>query len=376
MILKNGFVFTEDAKFVRADVELAGDRIVKVAPAGALSGGEELDVSGQYVTPGFVDIHIHGSKGSDFCDAGAEHIETMCGYLGSMGVTSFCGTTMAFDEPILTDIFSVAKPYIGKEGCGAVLRGINMEGPFINKAKKGAQAEKYVMEPDTAMFDRLYELVDGQVKLVDMAPEVENAIPFIQHASQKCVVSIAHTCATYDQAKAAFAAGASHVTHLFNAMPPFNHRDPGVVGAASDDAAHVEMISDGIHLHPAVVRSVFKWFGDDRICLISDSMRAAGMPNGVYSLGGQTVYMTDGKATLEDGTIAGSATCLAECFRRAVSFGVPLESALKAATINPSKAAGLFGEVGSITAGKRADVLVLDSGLQPQHIFIGGQKTK
>ena len=166
------------------------------------------------------------------------------------------------------------------------------------------------------------------------------------------------------------------MTHIFNAMPAFGHRDPGVIGAASDDAAHVEMISDGIHLHPAVVRSVFKWFGDDRVCLISDAMRAVGMPNGVYSLGGQTVYMTDGKATLESGVIAGSATSLAECFRRAVSFNVPLESALKAATINPAKAVGLFDEVGSITEGKRADVLVLDETLHPEHIFIGGVKTK
>ena len=376
MILKNGLVFTENAEFVPADVELAGGAIVNVAPAGTLNGEEVLDVSGRYVTPGFVDIHIHGSKGSDFCDAGAEHIETMCEYLGSVGVTSFCGTTMAFDEPILTNILTVAKPYIGKETGGAVLRGVKMEGPFINKAKNGAQAEKYVMEPDTAMFDRLYELCGGAIKLVDMAPEVNGALPFIQHASKKCVVSIAHTCANYEQARAGFEAGATHVTHLFNAMPPFAHRDPGVVGAASDYARQVEMISDGVHLHPAVVRSVFRLFGDERVCLISDSMRAAGMPNGVYSLGGQTVYMTDGKATLEDGTIAGSATCLAECFRRAVSFGVKLESALKAATINPAKAVGLFETLGSVTAGKRADVLVLDKALQPEHIFIGGVKTK
>ena len=376
MILKNGLVFTENAEFVPADVELAGGAIVNVAPAGTLNGEEVLDVSGRYVTPGFVDIHIHGSKGSDFCDAGAEHIETMCEYLGSVGITSFCGTTMAFDEPILTNILTVAKPYIGKETGGAVLRGGKREGPWINKAKKGAQAEKYVMEPDTAMFDRLYELCGGAIKLVDMAPEVNGALPFIQHASKKCVVSIAHTCANYEQARAGFEAGATHVTHLFNAMPPFAHRDPGVVGAASDYARHVEMISDGVHLHPAVVRSVFRLFGDERVCLISDSMRAAGMPNGVYSLGGQTVYMTDGKATLEDGTIAGSATCLAECFRRAVSFGVKLESALKAATINPAKAVGLFETLGSVTAGKRADVLVLDKALQPEHIFIGGVKTK
>ena len=376
MILKNGLIFNENAQFVPADVELEGGRIVNVAPAGTLSGGEELDATGKYVTPGFVDIHIHGSKGSDFCDNGAEHIETMSQYLGGEGVTSFCGTTMTFSEEILTSIFETANPYFDKETGGAVLRGINMEGPFINMSKKGAQAGKYVMPPDIAMFDRLYDVCGGKVKLVDLAPEVENAIPFIEHASEKCVVSIAHTCANYDQAKAGFAAGASHVTHLFNAMPPFAHRDPGVVGAAFDDAAHVEMISDGIHLHPCVVRSVFQLFGDDRVCLISDSMRAAGMPNGVYSLGGQTVYMTDGKATLEDGTIAGSATCLAECFRRAVGFGVPLASALKAATINPAKTIGLFGELGSITPGKRADVLVLDETLHPAHIFIGGVKTK
>jgi N-acetylglucosamine-6-phosphate deacetylase len=376
MIIKNGFVFTKDAKFVRADVELRAGKISRVAPAGTLDAPDAIDATGKYVTPGFIDIHIHGSKGSDFCDSGAEHIETMSEYLGSQGVTSFCGTTMAFDEPILTELLQTAKAYVGKDTGGAVLRGVNMEGPFFNKSKKGAQAERYIVTPDIGMFKRLYEVSGHAIRLVDIAPELPDAEEFIAEASRLCVVSLAHTNATYDQAKAGFAAGASHVTHLFNAMPPFAHRDPGVIGAASDDAAHVELISDGIHLHPAVVRSVFKWFGDDRVCLISDSMRAAGMPNGVYSLGGQTVYVNDGKATLESGTIAGSATCLAECFRRAVQFGVPLESALRAATINPAQAVGLFDEVGSITEGKRADVLILDETLHPEHIFIGGVKTK
>ena len=158
MILKNGLVFTEDARFVLADVEIADGKIAQVAAPGTLDGPDAVDVSGKYVTPGFVDIHIHGSKGSDFCDAGAEHIETMSAYLGGEGVTAFCGTTMAFDEPILTNIFNIAKPYINKETGGAVLRGINMEGPFFNKAKKGAQAEKYIVDPEIEMFDRLYEL--------------------------------------------------------------------------------------------------------------------------------------------------------------------------------------------------------------------------
>ncbi len=376
MILKNGLVFTEEARFVQADIEIKDGRIAQVAPAGSLEGPDAVDVTGKYVTPGFVDIHIHGSKGSDFCDAGAEHIETMAKYLASVGVTSFCGTTMAFDEPILSNIFDIAGPYINKETGDAVLRGINMEGPFFSKAKKGAQAEKYIVDPDIGMFNRLYDRSGKAIKLIDVAPELPGALPFIQEASRKCVVSIAHTTANYEESKNAFEAGATHVTHLFNAMPPLNHRDPGVVGAASDYAKHVEMISDGIHLNPAVVRIVFRLFGPERVCLISDSMRAAGMPNGVYSLGGQTVYMTDGKATLEDGTIAGSATCLAECFRRAVSFGVPLETALRAATINPAQAIGLFDELGSITQGKRADVLVLDENLQPEKIFIGGVEKK
>ena len=375
MILQNGSIFTALGRFMPADVRIEEGRIAEVAPAGSLSGGEVLDASGKYVTPGFVDIHIHGAAGEDFCDSvdgDAKHVRAMQQYLGSQGVTSFLGTTMAFSEEILGGIFSTIRPLLGAEGEGAVLRGVNMEGPFFNKSKKGAQAEKYIIDPDWEMFQRLFEASGGSIRLLDVAPELPGAMEFIQKAAKLCTVSIAHTSATYEQAKDAFAHGASHTTHLFNAMPAFTHRAPGVVGAAADDAAHVEMICDGIHLHPAVVRAVFALFGAERVCLISDSMRACGMPNGVYTLGGQTVYMTDGRATLEDGTIAGSATCLAECFRRAVKFGVPLESALRAATINPAQAAGLFDELGSVTAGKRADLLVLGRDLVPEAIFIGG----
>lgn len=377
MIIKNGQVFNSNGRFIPADVELAGDRIVKVAPAGTLHGDEELDAAGKYVTPGFVDIHIHGAAGSDFCDGmdgSDKYVRAMQKYLGSQGVTSFLGTTMAFSEEILDRIFDAARPIFGQEGYGAVLRGVNMEGPFFNKAKKGAQAEEYIIDPDWEMFRRLWERSGHNIRLVDVAPELPGALEFAQKASKLCTVSIAHTCATYEEATAAFANGFTHTTHLFNAMPAFTHRAPGVVGAASDFAEHIEMICDGIHLNPSVVRAVFNMFGSDRVCIISDAMQACGMPNGEYSLGGQKVFMTDGLATLADGTIAGSATCQAEGFRRAVKFGVPLESALKAATINPAKAAGLFDEVGSIAVGKRADVLVLGADLHPEHIFIGGKE--
>lgn len=377
MIIKNGQVFNSNGRFIPADVELAGDRIVKVAPAGTLHGDEELDAAGKYVTPGFVDIHIHGAAGSDFCDGmdgSDKYVRAMQKYLGSQGVTSFLGTTMAFSEEILDRIFDTARPIFGQEGYGAVLRGVNMEGPFFNKAKKGAQAEEYIIDPDWEMFRRLWERSGHNIRLVDVAPELPGALEFAQKASKLCTVSIAHTCATYEEATAAFANGFTHTTHLFNAMPAFTHRAPGVVGAASDFAEHIEMICDGIHLNPSVVRAVFNMFGPDRVCIISDAMQACGMPNGEYSLGGQKVFMTDGLATLADGTIAGSATCQAEGFRRAVKFGVPLESALKAATINPARAAGLFDEVGSIAVGKRADVLVLGADLHPEHIFIGGKE--
>lgn len=377
MIIKNGQVFNSNGRFIPADVELAGDRIVKVAPAGTLHGDEELDAAGKYVTPGFVDIHIHGAAGSDFCDGmdgSDKYVRAMQKYLGSQGVTSFLGTTMAFSEEILDRIFDTARPIFGQEGYGAVLRGVNMEGPFFNKAKKGAQAEEYIIDPDWEMFQRLWERSGHNIRLVDVAPELPGALEFAQKASKLCTVSIAHTCATYEEATAAFANGFTHTTHLFNAMPAFTHRAPDVVGAASDFAEHIEMICDGIHLNPSVVRAVFNMFGPDRVCIISDAMQACGMPNGEYSLGGQKVFMTDGLATLADGTIAGSATCQAEGFRRAVKFGVPLESALKAATINPAKAAGLYDEVGSIAVGKRADVLVLGADLHPEHIFIGGKE--
>ena len=377
MIIKNGQVFNSNGRFIPADVELAGDRIVKVAPAGTLHGEDELDAAGRYVTPGFVDIHIHGAAGSDFCDGmdgSDKYVRAMQKYLGSQGVTSFLGTTMAFSEEILDRIFDTARPIFGQEGYGAVLRGVNMEGPFFNKAKKGAQAEEYIIDPDWEMFQRLWERSGHNIRLVDVAPELPGALEFAQKASKLCTVSIAHTCATYEEATAAFANGFTHTTHLFNAMPAFTHRAPGVVGAASDFAEHIEMICDGIHLNPSVVRAVFNMFGPDRVCIISDAMQACGMPNGEYSLGGQKVFMTDGLATLADGTIAGSATCQAEGFRRAVKFGVPLESALKAATINPAKAAGLFDEVGSIAVGKRADVLVLGADLHPEHICIGGKE--
>ncbi len=375
-IITNAKIFDENGKFKDADLILQDGKIAQIAPIGSLGEKATLDAQGKYVLPGFIDIHIHGCAGSDFCDAEEQAVETMAAYLCSVGVTSFCGTTMSYDEDTLAKVMDNSNKFVNVHTGKAVHRGVNMEGPFINKAKKGAQSEKNIYSPDIGMFERLYERSGKTIKLVDIAPEEENAIEFISAASKKCRVSIAHTGANYDESSAAFEHGASHVTHLYNAMPPHSHREPGVIGAAFDNASYVEIISDGIHLHPSIVRSTFAMFGKDRVCLISDSMRACGMPNGEYTLGGLKVIMKDGKATLVDGTIAGSATNLFECTRRAVKFGVPLESAVCAATINPAKAVGIFDKVGSITQGKEADIVIVDEQLNLYNVFVGGKCIK
>ncbi|MEA4911375.1 MAG: N-acetylglucosamine-6-phosphate deacetylase [Oscillospiraceae bacterium] len=369
MQIKNGRVFCADGTFHDADVFAEGDRIA------AAAGGETLDAKGCIVAPGFVDCHIHGAHRHDFCEGTDAANGDIAAYLASVGVTSYLGTTMAMEKDVLRAILKSAKHFMDVPEPGrAVMRGVNLEGPFASKEKKGAMQETLLLLPDFDFLCELDALCGGRIIFADVAPELPGGMDFVRAASEKYVVSIAHSAADYDTAKEAFLNGASHVTHLYNAMMPFSHRAPGLIGAAMDYARDVELISDGIHVHPSAVRAAFRLFGDDRVCLISDAMMACGMPNGAYELGGQDVTVKDGLATLANGTIAGSATPLSECFRRAVKeFDIPLVSALKAATINPARAARLDGDVGSIAVGKRADFTLLDGDtLRVRHCVVGG----
>lgn len=371
MILKNGYVFNENGKFETRDLYVENDKIVENGT------GDVIDASGLYVIPGLTDIHFHGCVGYDFCDGTHEAIENIAKYQLENGVTTICPASMTFSEEQLASIFSSAASYEGKEG--AKLVGINMEGPFISMEKKGAQNGAYIHKPDADMFMRLQDAANGLIKLVDIAPEVEGAMECIQKIHDKVGVSVAHTAADFDTAQAAFENGARHVTHLYNAMPPYSHRAPGVIGAACDnEKVMVELICDGVHSHPATVRTTFKMFGDDRIILISDSMMACGLKDGQYSLGGQDVTVKGNLATLTElGNIAGSVTNLMACMKNAVkNMNIPLESAIKCATQNPAKAIGIFDQYGSLAVGKVADIVLLDKDLNVKYVIKDGKVVK
>ena len=369
MRITGGQVFDLHEGFVRRDVCFDG-RLLSSSSA----DGKTYDASGCYVIPGLTDLHFHGCMGKDFSDADPEGLEIMAKYELSQGVTQICPAGMTLLEDQLTKVCQVAAAHRDANKPGAELCGINLEGPFLSTAKKGAQKADWIHAPDVDMFRRLMATSKGLVKLVSIAPEEPGAMEFIEAVEGEVTVSIAHTTADYDTAMEAFRLGARQVTHLFNAMPPFSHRAPGVVGAALDTPiCNVELICDGVHIHPSVVRATFKMFGPKRVILVSDTMRAAGMPDGDYTLGGQPVKVKGKYATLADGTLAGSVTNLMNCMRTAVSFGIPLEDAVWAAAVNPARAIGIFSRMGSLEPGKRANVVVLDQNLELKDVFFRGE---
>ena len=367
MLIKNARVFLPDGTFQKTDMRF-DSRIIET---GSLMG-EGVDAEGFTLIPGLVDLHTHGAVGEDVSDGNVKALKKMAAFCADNGVTSFLPTTMTLDEETLTRAMRTIQEYQNESGARVV--GVRLEGPFLSAKRKGAQSAEHLHTPDVDLLKRLQLSSGSMVRIVDIAPELPGAMEFIREASALCRVSLAHSAADYDTAVEAFHNGATQVTHLFNAMEPFLHRAPGIVGAAADENAYVEVIVDGLHLHPAMVRAVFRLF--DRVCLISDSMRGAGLPDGEYSLGGQTVTVKAGKCTLADGTIAGSGIHLMTGLRRSVEFGIPLSRAVAAATIVPAKAIGMEREIGSIAPGTRADFVLLDSTLNIRAVYIGGVEWK
>ena len=367
MIIGNANVYI-DGSFREASVTIQNGKITDV---GAADIPCDINAEGKYLVPGFVDIHTHGAMNDDFSDGTAGGLQKMSRYYAAHGVTSFLATTMTLKEETLIPAMHAIRDFV-RPADGAKCAGIHLEGPFLSYAKRGAQAAENLHKPDVAMFRRINAASGNQVRLVTVAPEEENAIAFIKEVSDVCTVSLGHTAADYDTAMAAFQAGASHATHLFNGMPALLHRAPGVVGAAFDSGATVELICDGLHIHPSVIRTVQKLFGE-KMVVISDSLRCAGMPDGQYELGGQQVEMKGGKATLlGTDTLAGSSSNLLEELRNLVTFGISLEDAIASVTIAPARAVHLDHEIGSIAPGNQADLLLLTKNLNLEMVCVAG----
>ena len=357
MRIINGAVFDGEG-FVEREVFAADGRFVEEA---ARAEGETVDASGCYVIPGLVDLHFHGSAGADISDGDLAGLHKMGAYEASRGVTALCPATMTLPEDVLMRAAQAAAAY-EPAADEAALVGINMEGPFISPSKVGAQNPDYVRNPSAEEFRRLQEAAGGLFKLVDIAPEELGAEEFIREMAGEVRISLAHTCTDYDTAVRAFELGARQLTHLYNAMDPMHHRKPGPIPAAVEHGeVTAEIIADGVHIHPAMVRLAFQLFGDDRMILISDTLRAAGLEDGTYDLGGQDVTVRGPVATIDNGALAGSVSDLMRCLTVAVrDMDIPLASAVKAASANPARALGLDAERGAIEPGKVADAVLLD----------------
>lgn len=374
MVIKNVKIYTEEKLFKDGEIYIENDLFSTNASS---KDTDVMDGEGAYAIPGLIDIHFHGCKGYDFCDGSKEAIAEIAKYEASVGVTAIAPATMTLPQETLEQILSTAAEYKRNPQEGADLVGINMEGPFISEEKKGAQNAKYIVNADAERFYRFQKAAEGLVKYVGIAPEKEGALTFVEAVKDKVHVSLAHTNADYDAAKAAYDKGANHAVHLYNAMPLYTHRAPGVIGAVAD-SEHVmaELICDGVHIHPAVVRTTLKMLGEDRVIFISDSMRATGMPDGRYSLGGLDVDVIGNRAVLaSDGALAGSATNLMDCVRVAVkSMNIPLETAIACVTINPAKSLEIYDKYGSIAPGKKADLVLLDQELNLKAVFKDGRR--
>jgi len=371
MRYENGWIFA-DGGFVRGGFSVENGRFAHVLED---VPGPAEDLDGALVIPGLVDIHVHGCAGADFSDGDYAGLVRMARYLARRGVTSFAPASMTLPYDALDKAFHAAAR-LRREGLadGARLMGIQMEGPFLSREKRGSQNPAYLRLPDWDRFLRLYDAAEGLLRIVDVAPELPGAVEFTRRASEKCRVSVAHTAAGYDQAAAVFDAGATHLTHLFNAMSGIHHRHPGPIGAASErENVTAELICDGIHVHPSAVRMAFRLF-PGRICLISDALRCCGMADGSYSLGGQEILLSGGVARLTGGAIAGSAVDLYQCMRRAVSFGIPREQAVWAATALPARVIGRESETGAIADGRAADFVICGGELEPEAVYLGGKR--
>lgn len=339
-------------------VKLDGGKIVSVEPD---TGRGDIDAGGNLLLPGLIDVHTHGCIGMDTMDA---DFEPMCRFYAEHGTTSFLPTTMTMGYDALERVTKAKTDFPGAE-----ILGFHFEGPYISEKHKGAQNPAYIKKPSAAEFSRF-----KNVKMVTIAPESEGSAEFIRAVTPECIVSIGHTDCTYETALEAIENGASCLTHTYNAMPPFHHRNPGPIGAAFEKHIYAQIICDGFHISKPVVLATYKMFGADRMVLISDSIRSAGLPDGEYESGGLRVFLKNGAARLADGTIAGSSATLLDCVKKAVEFGIPLDDAVRMASRTPAELLGV--KKGRIKPGYDADLLITDRELNIKTVITAGKVFK
>ena len=375
MFYKNARIFTSDFQFHTGAFEvkdgLFGEVLPETVPADA------IDLGGATVIPGLVEVHSHGNSGADFSDGDYEGLKKMAKFYAQCGATSFAPASMTLPYDVLSKAFANAKQLKEEapEGYSRIM-GIQMEGPYFSYKKRGAQNPDYLMEPDFEGFKKLYDECDGLIRIVDIAPELPGAAEFVAKAKDLCTVSIAHTDCTYDDARAAVEAGVTHLTHLYNAMLGIHHRNPGAIPAGvENESVQAEIIADGFHIHPASVRLAFTMF-KNRMILVSDSGRCTGQPEGYqFDLGGQMAELRGGVAKLVGtDTIACSASNMWACLRNVLSWGIPEEEAVRAASYNPAKALGAQDRIGSIAPGKYADFVITNDDYSEKRVFIGGRE--
>lgn len=359
---KNASVYAEGKGIIKTSVYF-DDKIRQIG--GYVAGAEEIELpENAVVLPGFIDEHIHGAGGSDAMDGNTKDLAIIAETVAKEGTTAFLATTMTQSKENILKAMRAVKEYREAAGeQGARIAGVHLEGPFIAAAHKGAQPLEYVAAPDAKTFDEYNAACGNAIKIITLAPETEGALDFIRHiVAQGTVVSVGHTGAKYAEVKAAMEAGATNVTHTYNAQSPLHHREIGVVGSALLlEDLYCELICDTIHVSVPAMQLLVKNKRADKLALITDAMRAKGLADGVSELGGQTVYVKGGEARLADGTLAGSVLRMNRALQNMVEkVGVPLTQAVDYCTINPARTLKMENEAGSIAEGKRADFAVLN----------------
>jgi N-acetylglucosamine-6-phosphate deacetylase len=379
-IINNLMVHSEKETYKNGYIKVVDGKIAEVGPASQYKQDHDAKVitlSPDYqVIPGAIDIHIHGASNSDAMDATHNALSTMAKTLPKEGTTSFLATTMTQSTQAIESALLNAGKYIENQTQEhAEIVGIHLEGPFISPARKGAQPEDYIVDPDVTLFKRWQEMAENQIKLVTLAPEQPNGLDLAAHLRGTGVVaSIGHSDATYDQIDEAIQAGTTHVTHLYNGMRGLHHREPGVLGAAYlRDELYVELIADGIHCRPEMIKLAYNQITSERMILITDSLRAKWLEKGTYDLGGQPVNVDETKATLSDGTLAGSILKMNDAIKNTMEYtDCSMTDIIKMTAENPAKQLRIFDRKGSIQVGKDADLVILNDRLDVEMTFCRG----